>query len=530
MTTLAIAPKQQTQLAAPDAAPPHQPRINRIAIALLAVILTGGFFVRFAKLGRQSLWFDEGYTAWAISLPPAQLVNAIRVDTAPPLYYLLLRQWTAIFGHSEAALRSMSAVFSSAALLLCWMIARRLLRDQWAALAATALAGAAFMPVAYAHEARFYAMMLLLAAADFYLVLLAAERDSLWRLVLLGLCWIASLYTNNIMTLYVGLSAIAWLIVPGAVPLRRRIVQLAIVGALAAAAFAPWVPAMLAQSHRIQGNFWLSSPQGWDLANAFTVLAGINANTWRPVHTVMVVVMALLATAVLGGLMQQRRRQCIAVLTLIAIAPVLVLFLVSRISQPVFVERVMLPSTVFFAILWATPLAWLQQRWARICWGGVLFVLLGCEVWSMRGQWLGEHLENWRGACAYLQSQRDAAGAPKRSIVIFASNEGEQLYDYYARHGDFTPRSDLTGAPTSFFQPPDEGPPRTMRRVRSDADLDQLRSLLAHGSFDQLFLVQSHQQWGDPSHRVLRLLMDDLDLQTRRDFLGITVFQFDRVQ
>ena len=529
MTTLLSPSKPVHHMAAPHALPAHSRQSSWLVGAILLVILAGGFFVRFAKLGRQSLWFDEGYTAWAISLPPAQLVSAIRVDTAPPLYYLLLREWSLLFGRSEASLRAMSAIFSSAALLLCWLTAKRLLRDQWAALAATALAGAAYMPVAYAHEARFYAMMLLLAAADFYLALLAAERDSIGRLILLALCWIASLYTNNIMTLYVGLSAVAWLILPGAVPLRRRLLRIAVVAAIAGIAFLPWVPSMLAQRRAIQGNFWLSPPAGWDLANSFCALAGIDAMAWHPLHVVMLTIDALLLALVIAGFMQRRRRAATAALALMAALPVLLLFFVSRFSQSVFVDRVFLPSCAFLAILWAAPLVWLSAGWKRNCWAALLVILLGCEIWSMRGQWLGEHAENWRGASQYVQAQRQATAAG-RSVVIFTSNEGEMLYDYYARHSDYTRRSDLTGAPRDYFDPPGGGPPRTMRRIRSDSDVDQLRWLINHGAFDRLFFVQSHQHWGDPSHRVLRLLLDNLDLQTRREFLGITVFQFDHAQ
>ena len=38
--------------------------------------------------------------------------HIIRADTAPPLYYILLRGWVRVFGFSESALRSMSALMS----------------------------------------------------------------------------------------------------------------------------------------------------------------------------------------------------------------------------------------------------------------------------------------------------------------------------------------------------------------------------------------------------------------------------------
>ena len=82
----------------------------------LIVILAIGVFLRWFRLGHESLWFDEGYTAWVVSLSPADLIRAVRVDTAPPLYYLLLHGWTVLFGRSEFALRSMSALSAASAL------------------------------------------------------------------------------------------------------------------------------------------------------------------------------------------------------------------------------------------------------------------------------------------------------------------------------------------------------------------------------------------------------------------------------
>ena len=41
-------------------------------IILIAVLI--GIVLRFAELGRMSLWFDEGYTAWVISLSPGEII------------------------------------------------------------------------------------------------------------------------------------------------------------------------------------------------------------------------------------------------------------------------------------------------------------------------------------------------------------------------------------------------------------------------------------------------------------------------
>src|ERR1700753_2523443 len=77
--------------------------------SLAFIAICGGIVLRWIALGRPSLWYDEGYTAWIVSHPIAEIMRLIQTDTAPPLYYVLLRGWVNVFGHSETALRSLSA-------------------------------------------------------------------------------------------------------------------------------------------------------------------------------------------------------------------------------------------------------------------------------------------------------------------------------------------------------------------------------------------------------------------------------------
>ena len=75
-------------------------------IAALAL----GVFMAFFRIGADSLWYDESYSAAAARHPVAEMVPMIAADSHPPLYYLLLRAMTLVAGDSEAAVRSLSAI------------------------------------------------------------------------------------------------------------------------------------------------------------------------------------------------------------------------------------------------------------------------------------------------------------------------------------------------------------------------------------------------------------------------------------
>ena len=134
--------------------------------AVLACV--AGIVLRWYRLGWQSLWFDEGYSVWVGSLSPREIVQAIRVDTAPPLYYLLLHGWAKVAGHSEAGLRSLSALAGTASLLVGVLVARRLFHRPVARLVAVIAIASSSMQVGYAHEVRFYELMGLAGIVSFY--------------------------------------------------------------------------------------------------------------------------------------------------------------------------------------------------------------------------------------------------------------------------------------------------------------------------------------------------------------------------
>jgi mannosyltransferase len=483
---------------------------------LFMIVLAAGIALRWVQLGRSSLWFDEGYTAWLVSLPTPEIVRVLHVDTAPPLYYLLLRAWTLLFGRSEFALRSLSASIASGSLLLFYPLAMRVLRDRGAALVALMIFAASVMQVAYAHEARFYALMTLLAEVDLLLVLWAIERPTSWQYPAIILAWGLSLYANNTMSIYlVGLAGL-WLVFPRAQSFRRRVLDIAITSLGAAVLYLPWIPTILAQSRLLKGNFWIDRPTGETFIRTIAMLAGVNdrgVGGWEW-QRIAVAFFGFLVFVAVGFCSRQTIRKA-AGLTLFGLLPVAVIFIYSQFRQPLFVDRALIPTTLAAPLLIALPLTWNVIR--RMSVGVGVLVLIPC-ILSLRGNYLGEHPEDWREVCKYVQSS-----SARDRLVVFAANEGELLYDYYSHRGDYTSSPNITGVPADFFA---DDPPRTMRRVRSSNDLQSLQSQLSQHSFDEVILVESHYWWSDEHRLTLALLGQSYVPTEQAEFDGIIVHRF----
>jgi len=487
----------------------------------VAVAVVFGVTLRAWRLGSQSLWFDEGYTAWVVSLPPAKVVEAIRVDTAPPLYYLLLRQWVAVAGRSEVAMRLPSAVCAVAALGVMAAVVRRLFRDRWARAAAVALVACSSMQVAYAHEVRFYALMSLVGAIDLYVAIVACERErtAIGWLAVAAVAWAVSLWLNNIMAVYLGCLGVAWLVLPGDRRVGRRLLDVAGVAVLAGLAFSPWVPALAAQARAIGANFWCQPPTGSDLIDMVERVAGVN-EAGEAVGGVAVLALAGAAVATAAGVGRQRRLA--AALAAFGLLPLLVTFVYSRHRTSIFMDRAFIVSSLVAPLLAAVPLEATVGRPERLRGAAAavaaLLVAVSARSAIADRHRVASHVEDWRGASRYA-----AAGPSIHRLTVFNANEGELLYDYYARGGDYSPSPDLTGTPADYFAP---RPARTLQRVRSEAGVDGLRRLLASRPADDVVFVAAHGPYADADGRTLALLRGRMREADRRLFDAVTVYRF----
>ena len=125
----------------------------------MAAVVVVGVALRLTT--RSELWLDEALSVSIASLPIGDLLEALRHDGHPPLYYLLLNGWMGVFGDGNEAVRSLSLVCSLANLPLLWLAAREH-AGRIAAWAALLLLASSPFAIRYATEARMYALVSLL--------------------------------------------------------------------------------------------------------------------------------------------------------------------------------------------------------------------------------------------------------------------------------------------------------------------------------------------------------------------------------
>ena len=244
----------------------------------LILLLAGG--LRFYRIDAQSFWNDEGNSARLAERSVDLILAGAEGDIHPPGYYLALHYWRALLGHSEAALRGLSAVCSLALVGFTFLLGRRLFEDQAVSLAAAGLVALNPFQVYYAQEARMYAMLALWAMASTWALVAwlpvgGRERGGRrWPLVVYVLTVAAGLYTHYAFPFVwvaqnvgVGLWALLASRSPGEEGRRRapgrRLLTWAVAQAAVVVLYLPWLPIAW---HQVTS--WSSPGESFELVDA----------------------------------------------------------------------------------------------------------------------------------------------------------------------------------------------------------------------------------------------------------------------
>ncbi len=213
---------------------------------------------------------DDAITLYVARAENLQQLFERVTDTefGPPLYFILMHYIVGIFGASAITLAAPSVLFGSLLIPATYLLAKEISGgDGKTTAAATAAYFAAISPLAifYSHEARCYALLTLLTAITYYLILLLSRRNHLPLKVALFFTATALFYTHYLGILFFSLLSVGYLIKeiickekagsslkPALPPLICSLI-----------AFAPWVPSML--THLSHGTYWVDPTPltGW---------------------------------------------------------------------------------------------------------------------------------------------------------------------------------------------------------------------------------------------------------------------------
>lgn len=428
---------------------------RKFVYALSVIILVAAAaFTRFYALDQDSLWLDEAvslhYSGVATQLEFNGVFFEWFPDPHPPLYYWLLHFWTVLFGDSELAVRSLSAVFGIAVILATFFIVKRSLGVGLAFLTAAILCAHPVL-LYYSQEARSYALMTLLVVVSSYAFALMLSRRG-WRYpALYALSAAALIYTH-----YLGFLPLALHGLAGSVYAWRErdvLFKMAAAYALIGLIYTPWWPNFIGHLHA--GPPALAAPTLTDGTGAFQALVGLVYPEWDlrlgdpflrllPWGSIPTMVLSYGAVLLLFIGIQStidRNDKLSKIALSLALTPFLI-FLISVLGGPVFNVRQSAPYVPFIALLLALGIYLPAQALFRCFIAkrdrlmGTLFIgsilalgaaLVFANVMNARNLYRVELKSDWRKVA------RDMSALPPEFPIFVYKGFFAEPFEYYYR-------------------------------------------------------------------------------------------------
>ncbi|HLU11788.1 MAG TPA: glycosyltransferase family 39 protein, partial [Oceanobacillus sp.] len=184
------------------------------SLILFVGILLLATSARLFQIQTQSLWFDEGWSAYAANQPT--LIDAANADaTNPPLYYVLLNISARFLGDSEFSLRLFSLFCGLLVIALSYRFAKYLFGGR-AGLFAALLAAASPLLWWASQEARMYTLLAALVLICTFAWHSLQVRPSTRMWLMLWGSELALLYAHNtglVVAIWLNVvTVLAWLI------------------------------------------------------------------------------------------------------------------------------------------------------------------------------------------------------------------------------------------------------------------------------------------------------------------------------
>ncbi|MCS7220661.1 MAG: glycosyltransferase family 39 protein [Anaerolineae bacterium] len=160
------------------ASSPYSP-VTLLPYRLIALflLLWAGFALRLYRIDVQNIWWDEARNIDVASRPLLAIAGSPELDIHPPLYFYLLHFWMRLLGHSEFAVRLLSAFFGLLSAPLLYALGRRVGGRQAGVLALGIGALAPFL-LAEAQETRMYTVTFVWLLGAAYCLLRAMEGEA----------------------------------------------------------------------------------------------------------------------------------------------------------------------------------------------------------------------------------------------------------------------------------------------------------------------------------------------------------------
>ena len=323
---------------------------------LLVILILGGV-LRFIKLDANDLWFDEGISTLVAFDRPAFFPNLI-TNFSPFFYYLVLDIWTKNFGDTVIVFRSLSAICGTLNIFLMYKVGS-INFDKKVGLISSFILALSPFHIWYSQEATRYSfsISIILLTIYFFSLILKENKNVFWVFFtfIIFISWI-----TDYLSFFVILSlALFLLLTKYKFLLRKMFVSFLIVVILYFIFFGKYL---------IGAIFFLRKTGTWaDVPTFYSVIATFdNFNLGYNASYLYYIIIALLFVAlfflhIFKSIKRNKREELLW--PLLVLIPIEAIFILSKISASLYVNRVFIIFSPFYYLTIAIVLGSLRASY-----------------------------------------------------------------------------------------------------------------------------------------------------------------------
>jgi mannosyltransferase len=417
--------------------------LARVKILVIAIFLLG-LSLRIYDLGTESLWIDEGTSIQLARSSIPQIIENRSHSVNPPLYFIILHYWVRLFGESELLIRLPSAIFGSLALLMIYKLGELIFDNRVGTLSCLLVAISVFH-IGYSQEARGYSLMMLMALVSMYFFVRLLERKGFAFLV--GYVFSSSLlmYTHFyglLIILAQNIYFITMIILSNdehELDLKTWILAQSMLLIL----YIPWIRFLITQVLGIQEGFWIPTPTISSIVETFLKYSAKSK----------LLLLCFLALSLLGIITPERtagkpsskahlvstagyswslspsNATKIYLLLLWLAVPIILPFVISQISTPIYYTRYTIAASLAFYILIARGVQSTDNRYFKS------FIVILIVIYSLLGvnrYYTEVNKQQWRELADYIHRNAETG-----DLLLFnAGGIKDCAFAYYFKRED----------------------------------------------------------------------------------------------
>lgn len=479
--------------------------MNKKDIFILLVILLIGIVLRIYDLGNESIWIDEGYSIKMASLDLFQIVQKTSLEEPhPPLYYIILHYWINLFGNNEFSIRFPSLIFGSFAILMIYMVGSLIFNKKIGLLSSLLLALSVFH-IQYSQEARMYSLLTLLSLLSIYFFIKLLNRItfsvSFWYI----LFSIFMMYTHIFglfIIIFQNIYFISLFLLKKENQLTLNLRRWILFQITLVILYIPWIIFLITAILRLQSEFWRPIPTIGSVFYTFKIYSG---------SYLLLFLFLMLSTFSIVSYEKVKGRfngkdffkslesftwnlslsnvERIYLLSVWMLTPIILPFIISFFSTPIYIIRYTIAASLAFYILIAKGIENINNKPIQLC---VIIIIIIFSLNSIGKEFTDVNKEQWREVTNYIDMNADSG-----DLIIIRGGSMQYCFDYYSK------RTDL------------------FKKGWRDIDEENIKELKSH---NKVWIILKKDD--DPKGLIKKMLNESYNLSYQKKYVGIDLYLF----